>query len=60
MSRSKQNGDETRRWNVLMTQKIGLNTKFTTVNSARDRSHSQKPGVSLISTDIRECASSYI
>ena len=39
VSRSKQDGDDTRRWNVLMAQEIGFSTKFTTVHPTRDSSH---------------------
>lgn len=40
VTRSKQEGDETRRWNVLMAQEIGFSTKFTTVKPNRDNAHS--------------------
>lgn len=36
VSRSKEEGDETRRWNVLMAHEIGFSTKFTTVQPRRD------------------------
>mgnify|MGYP002758260830 FL=1 len=40
VTRSKREGDETRRWNVLMAQEIGFSTKFTTVKPNRDNAHS--------------------
>ena len=40
VTRSKQEGDGTRRWNVLMDQEIGFSTKFTTVKPNRDNAHS--------------------
>ena len=39
VTRSKQEGDEARRWNVLMAQEIGFSTKFTTVRPHRENSH---------------------
>ena len=39
VSRSKQDGDDTRRWNVLMAQEIGFSTKFTTVHPTRGSSN---------------------
>ena len=36
VTRPKQEGDETRRWNVLMVQEIGFSTKFTTVKPQRE------------------------
>lgn len=39
VSRSKEEGDETRRWNVLIAQEIGFSAKFTTVQLNRGNSY---------------------